>query len=54
MYSAISASDDVQTYLQYTAAPYNLGWSLRQESSLHVPAYAGPLDLTFARVPPAS
>lgn len=54
MYAALQASPDVQTYLQYTAAPYNLGWSLRQESALHVPAYSGPLELTFARVPAAS
>ena len=51
MYGALNASPDVQTYLQYTAAPYNLGWGLKESSQLRLPAYSGPLDVTFARIP---
>lgn len=48
MYGALLASPEVQNYRDYVAPPYNLGWSLRPERHLTVPAYAGPLTLQFA------
>jgi uncharacterized protein YlxW (UPF0749 family) len=53
MYGALNASPDVQTYLQYTAAPYHLGWGLKESSQLRMPAYSGPVDLSFAHEPSA-
>jgi uncharacterized protein YlxW (UPF0749 family) len=49
MYDAVMAAPGVQTYLQYTAQPYNLGWSLRQEPSLTIKPYTGPLGLDYAK-----
>jgi uncharacterized protein YlxW (UPF0749 family) len=49
LYEAVTASDGVQTYLQYTQPPYNLGWSLRDDSSLVIQPYDGPLTLDYAR-----
>jgi uncharacterized protein YlxW (UPF0749 family) len=48
MYSALLESREVQTYLQYTEPPYNLGWSLRDASDLRLAAYRGTLRLDFA------
>jgi uncharacterized protein YlxW (UPF0749 family) len=45
---ALSQSDYIDTYLDYVAPPYNLGWSLQRRDSVFAPAYAGPLDLTYA------
>ncbi len=49
MYDALVASPEVQAYRDYTAAPYNLAWSVRPSASLTVPRYAGALALEFAR-----
>jgi uncharacterized protein YlxW (UPF0749 family) len=48
----LDGSDAVATYRDYTAPPYNLGWSVQARTSLVAPAYAGPLELSFARPPP--
>ncbi len=48
LYDALEASPEVQNYRDYVRAPYNLGWSLRTQRRLTVPAYAGPLSLQFA------
>jgi uncharacterized protein YlxW (UPF0749 family) len=50
MYDAVMAAPSVQTYLQYTQPPYNLGWSLRQVPSLAIKPYDGPLGLDYAKV----
>lgn len=47
MYDALLASTEVQNYRDYIGPPYNLGWSLRTEGQLSVPAYAGPLTFAF-------
>jgi uncharacterized protein YlxW (UPF0749 family) len=49
LYDAVMAAPGVQTYLQYTEAPYHLGWSLRQASSLAIKPYDGPLGLDYAK-----
>jgi len=49
LYDAVTTSPQVQTYLDYTAPPYNLGWSVRTDDDLELPAYTGPLSLSFAR-----
>lgn len=48
MSDALSASPEVQNYRDYIQPPYNLGWSVRPERRLSVPAYTGPLILQFA------
>ncbi len=48
MYAALQASEQVQAYLDYTAAPYNLGWSLRADPRVTLPSYAGPLTMQYA------
>ncbi len=48
MYAAVLASPEVQNYRDYVRPPYNLGWSLRLERRLSVPAYTGPLTLQYA------
>jgi uncharacterized protein YlxW (UPF0749 family) len=48
MYDALQRSSDVQTYIQYTAPPYNLRYSLRDEAVLKLAAYNGSLELDFA------
>ena len=48
MYDAVMAAQGVQTYLQYTEPPYNLGWSLRESPSLTIKPYQGPLGLDYA------
>jgi uncharacterized protein YlxW (UPF0749 family) len=49
MYDAVMAARGVQTYLQYTQPPYNLGWSLRQLPTLSIKPYTGSLDLDYAQ-----
>ncbi len=49
MYDALAASPEVASYLQYTDPPYNVGWSLRQETRIHLPAFGAPAQLVFAR-----
>ncbi len=34
MYDALAADPAVQTYLDYTAPPYNLGWTLHEDPSI--------------------
>lgn len=48
MYAALVASPEVQNYRDYVGPPYNLGWSLRSERRLSVPAYTGPLTMQYA------
>ncbi len=48
MYGALSASPQVQDYRGYTLPPYNLGWQLRDESRVDVPAYTEPITLRYA------
>ncbi len=48
MYQALMASPEVRNYRDYVPPPYNLGWSLRRSTDLHVPGYAGPLTLQYA------
>jgi uncharacterized protein YlxW (UPF0749 family) len=52
LYAALLASPEVRTYRDYTAPPYNLGWSLRSRSALTVPGYTGALTLLYARPAP--
>ncbi len=49
MYDALDASPEVVSYRQYTDPPYNVGWSLRQEPRLDLPAFSAPAQLVFAR-----
>ncbi|MBA2444010.1 MAG: DUF881 domain-containing protein [Nocardioidaceae bacterium] len=49
MYDALSASPGVQSYRQYEADPYNLGWSLRRSTEITLPAYDSSLDLSYAQ-----
>jgi len=49
LYDALNDSTQVQTYLDYTVPPYNLGWSVRSDEALELPAYTGPLSLSFAQ-----
>jgi uncharacterized protein YlxW (UPF0749 family) len=49
MDAALAASPQVQAYWDYTAPPYNLGWSMRSRAELTVPAYTGALSLNFAK-----
>ncbi len=48
MYAALSASPQVQDYRAYTLPPYNLGWQLRDEPRVDVPAYTQPITLRYA------
>jgi uncharacterized protein YlxW (UPF0749 family) len=48
MADAVLAAPGVRTYLQYTDAPYNLRWSMRQLPALTIQPYGGPLDLDYA------
>ncbi len=48
MYDALLASREVQNYRDYIEPPYNLGWSLRSQRRVEVPAFAGALTLEFA------
>ena len=48
MFDALTASPRVQDYRAYTLAPFNLGWELRADSKLDVPAYSQPISLRYA------
>jgi uncharacterized protein YlxW (UPF0749 family) len=48
LFDALSSSPQVQTYRSYTLAPYNLGWELREEPELDLPAYSEPITLQYA------
>jgi uncharacterized protein YlxW (UPF0749 family) len=52
LYRALLASPGVQTYREYVPPPYNLGWSVRTSTDVHVPAYTTPVALEFARPAP--
>jgi len=49
MYDALNASPAVQSYRQYEADPYNIGWSLRRSERLRLPAFSSPLELSYAQ-----
>lgn len=49
LYSALTASPEVQDYRAFTQPPYNLGWELRDEAQLDVPAYKQPVSLQYAK-----
>jgi uncharacterized protein YlxW (UPF0749 family) len=48
MYAALLAAPDVQNYRDYVGPPYNLGWALRTERQVSVPAYTGPVTVQYA------
>jgi uncharacterized protein YlxW (UPF0749 family) len=45
---ALDASPDVQIYKQYVSA-YQLGYDLKVERKIKLPAYTGPLELQYAQ-----
>jgi uncharacterized protein YlxW (UPF0749 family) len=47
MVEALGESPEVDIYRDY-AAKYDLGWSLKNTSDIHVPAFDGPLNLDYA------
>jgi uncharacterized protein YlxW (UPF0749 family) len=49
MFDSLTASPEVQDYRAFTSPPYNLGWELRDESRLTVPAYTEPISLDYAK-----
>ena len=49
MFDALTASPEVQDYRGYTLAPYNLGWTLREDAKLDIPAYSQPISLEYAK-----
>ncbi|MBA2774205.1 MAG: DUF881 domain-containing protein [Nocardioidaceae bacterium] len=49
MYAALTNSPEVANYRSYTAPPYNLGFEIRQDVNLVVPAFTAPVQLTFAQ-----
>ncbi len=49
MFDALSTSPQVQDYRAFTLPPYNLGWDLREEAGLDVPAYTEPITLQYAK-----
>ncbi len=49
MYAALVASPEVQNYRGYVNPPYNLGWSLRDETKLTVPGFQQPIALQYAK-----
>lgn len=50
MRGALDSSPQIAYYLQYVAS-LRLGWSVKQSDRLELPAYAGSLSLSHARVP---
>jgi uncharacterized protein YlxW (UPF0749 family) len=50
---ALDDSDYVQRYLEYTEAPFNIGWETELLTGTRLPGYEGPLDLEYADVPEA-
>jgi uncharacterized protein YlxW (UPF0749 family) len=49
LYDALTNSPDVQDYRAFTEPPYNLGWDLRTETRVRVPAYKQPITLEYAQ-----
>ena len=49
LFDALSSSPQVQNYRAYTLPPYNLGWELREEPRLDLPAYSEPISLQYAK-----
>ena len=49
MYNALISSPQVQDYRAFTVPPYNLGWELRDEPRVTVPAYKEPVTLDYAK-----
>jgi uncharacterized protein YlxW (UPF0749 family) len=47
--ASVGRDTAVQTYLQYVAA-YGLGWKLDRSAAMALPAYAGTVDLQYAKV----
>lgn len=45
--AALAASDTLRIYRQY-ADTYRLGWSVRREASVTLPAYRGPAEFSWA------
>jgi uncharacterized protein YlxW (UPF0749 family) len=46
--SALDASDYVQTYLEYTREPINIGWDVELLTDVTIPGYAGAVNLQYA------
>ncbi len=51
MHSALDASPGVSLFRQ-AADYYGLGYTVSQGDSLQIPAYDGPVSLTYAKVLP--
>lgn len=49
--AGLDSSEYIDNYLDYTAPPYNLGWAVKTLTAADIPAYEGPLDLSFAASP---
>jgi uncharacterized protein YlxW (UPF0749 family) len=49
--AALDRSEYVQTYLQYTRPPINIGWDVELLTRTTLPAYDGSLHLEFAQSP---
>lgn len=49
MDAALTNSPEVANYRAYTAPPYNLGFEIRQDENLVVPAFTAPVQLAFAQ-----
>jgi uncharacterized protein YlxW (UPF0749 family) len=49
--SALDASAYVQTYLQYTQEPVNIGWDVDLLTQTTVPGYEGSINLRYAEAP---
>lgn len=48
MFKGLLSSPEVRNYRDYVLPPYNLGWSVREDSALSVPGYTGPVSLEYA------
>jgi uncharacterized protein YlxW (UPF0749 family) len=49
--SALDASEYVQTYLQYTQEPVNIGWDVQLLTDVTLPGYEGAVNLRYADAP---
>jgi uncharacterized protein YlxW (UPF0749 family) len=49
--AALDASAYVQTYLQYTQEPVNIGWDVDLLTDATVPGYEGSINLRYAEAP---
>ena len=49
--AALDASAYVQTYLQYTQEPVNIGWDVDLLTNTTVPGYEGSINLRYAEAP---